>query len=97
MNMALQSSPGKSMLDSFCCPSPVLKLVWLLGSPWRLADAKIWWTMLHTPEAMYTLDRLPKCCAEARLRDLPILAFRKPSTNDFDIEKMWTILHTTQR
>lgn len=25
------------------------------------------------------------------------LAFRKPSTIDFDIEKMWTILHTTQR
>lgn len=26
-----------------------------------------------------------------------ILVFRKPSTIDSDIEKMWTILHTTQR
>lgn len=45
----LQSSPGKSMLDSSWCPSPLLKLVWLLESPWRLADAEIWWTMLHMP------------------------------------------------
>lgn len=44
----LQPSTREAVLERSDCLSPNLKLVRLPESPWRLANAEMWWTMLHT-------------------------------------------------